>query len=389
MEQLDILLLFVRTLAMTFFIVESFHLFTYARHSHIFRVYALIQMAMGAFYGLTIYSNYFSDVPLFYSGQLNLLWNLMIPAMVILGYELLTGRKAKRRYVLANFVPFIFAFLFYSLNSNHDILLVIGYLSLAYTTIMMVVMEVMTVKEIKRHTVRREKYAYIWFSGLMWSMYLSLVMRLFEKNMNLLIVKIIFVLILVVVYGTLTLLLRRGLLDFHRLQQEEPDEPEDDVEPSVALSPVAQTRMSPDDIRSTEQLLNMQEQVSFFDDKARQLKELMDSQQLYLNPELSVADLANELGTNRTYLSNLINQHMKTSFSNYVNSLRVKYAKDLLLSTDDTIEEIYKASGFQSRSTFWRAFSQVEGCTPKDFRHQTAKNTPPSIPKRGNRDIVD
>ena len=121
----------------------------------------------------------------------------------------------------------------------------------------------------------------------------------------------------------------------------------------------------------------MHDQVSFFGDKARQLTDLMETKRLYLKPDLSVATLAMELGTNRTYLSNLINQYLHTTFTNYVNAYRVQYAKNLLLKTDDTIEEIFQAAGFQSRTTFWRAFAQVEGCTPKDFRKKAAKNTPP------------
>lgn len=376
MEQLDVLLLLTRTIAMTFFLVEALHLFAYARNSHIFRVYGMIQLGMGALYALTVYSSYFSEAPLLYSGQLNLLWNLMIPAVIIMCNDLLTGRKTKKRYILAHFLPFIFAFLFYSVNMNNDILRAIGWLSFAYTTIAMVVLEVMTVKVIKRHTERREKHAYIWFSVLMWAMYLSLVIRFLLVSQDLRFVKIIVILVLIIIYGTLTLLLRRGLLDFHQLQQEEPDELEPVAVPSRVLPTVVQPRKSLVNDRTTEQPLNMHDQVSFFGEKARQLTDLMETKRLYLKPDLSVASLAMELGTNRTYLSNLINQYLHTTFTNYVNAYRVQYAKNLLLKTDDTIEEIFQAAGFQSRTTFWRAFAQVEGCTPKDYRKKAVKNTP-------------
>ena len=107
---------------------------------------------------------------------------------------------------------------------------------------------------------------------------------------------------------------------------------------------------------------------------ARQLTVFMEAKRLYLNPDLTVADIATELGTNRTYVSNLINQYLNTTFSNYVNAYRVRYAKKLLLKTDDTIEEIYQESGFQSRTTFWRAFAQIAGCTPKEYRRKAALN---------------
>ena len=376
MEQLDVILLVMRAVAMTFFLLEALHLFVYARNSHIYRVYGTIQLSMGALFVLTIYSNYFSETPLLYSGQVNLLWNLLIPAVMVMCYEILLGRRVKWRYALMNNLPFLFAFLFYSVNNNQTFLHVVGWLSLIYASIAVIVLQVMMVKEIRRHEIIRERHAYVWFTIVMWAMYISLILRFAMYNVDIRFERIITILVLILVYGFLTLLLRRGMLDFHQLQQEEVDEPEPAIEPSKALQPVAQPRMVLD--RPTEQPLFVQDQVSFFGDKARQLNELMESKRLYLQSDLSVATLAMELGTNRTYLSNLINQYLHTTFTNYVNAYRVRYAKSLLLKTDDTIEEIYQAAGFQSRTTFWRAFAQVEGCTPKEFRkRKVSQNTPP------------
>ena len=375
MEQLDVILLVMRAVAMTFFLLEALHLFVYARNSHIYRVYGTIQLGLGALFVLTIYSSYFSETPLLYSGQVNLLWNLLIPAVMVMCYEILLGRRVKWRYALMNNLPFLFAFLFYSVNNNQTFLHVVGWLSLIYATIAVIVLQVMMVKEIRRHEIIRERHAYVWFTIVMWAMYISLILRFAMYNVDIRFERIITILVLILVYGFLTLLLRRGMLDFHQLQQEEVDEPEPAIEPSKALQPVAQPRMVLD--RPTEQPLFVQDQVSFFGDKARQLNELMESKRLYLQSDLSVATLAMELGTNRTYLSNLINQYLHTTFTNYVNAYRVRYAKSLLLKTDDTIEEIYQAAGFQSRTTFWRAFAQVEGCTPKEFRKKRAsQNTP-------------
>ena len=371
MEQLDVLLLLTRTVAMTFFTVEAIHLLVYARHSHIYRVYGSIQLSMGALFALTIYSRYFSDTPLLYGGQVNLLWNLIVPAIMIMYYEILLGRRVRWSYTLANILPFLFVFLFYSVNPNHTFLLVVGWLSLAYATIAALVLQVMMVKEMRRHEVKRERLAYVWFAVVMWAMYLSLVMRIGMNDVDIRFARIITTIVLMAVYAILTFLLRRGLLDFHKLQQEDFD-----LSPSVIPSPMTAQPVAQSEVVGTlptEQPFNLQDQASFFGDKARQLNELMETKQLYLNPDLSVADLALELGTNRTYLSHLINQYMNTSFTSYVNALRVQHAKELLLTTDDTIEEIFKASGFQSRTTFWRAFAQAEGCTPKEFRQRESK----------------
>ena len=298
MEQLDVILLVMRAVAMTFFLLEALHLFVYARNSHIYRVYGTIQLGLGALFVLTIYSSYFSETPLLYSGQMNLLWNLLIPAVMVMCYELLLGRRVKWRYVLMNNLPFLFAFLFYSVNNNQTFLHVVGWLSLIYATIAVIVLQVMMVKEIRRHEIIRERHAYVWFTIVMWAMYISLILRFAMYNVDIQFERIITIVVLILVYGFLTLLLRRGMLDFHQLQQEEVDEPEPAIEPSKALQPVAQPRMVLD--RPTEQPYYMQDQVSFFGDKARQLNELMESKRLYLQSDLSVATLAMELGTNRT-----------------------------------------------------------------------------------------
>lgn len=382
MEQLDVLLLLMRTIAMTFFLVEALHLFVYARHSHIYRLYGVLLLAMGAMYALTIYSSYFSDYPILYGGQLNLLWNLIIPTIIVLCYEILMARRMKMRYVLAHNLPFLFAFLFYSVNNNQTLLYVIAWLSLGYATISVIVIQVMTVKEMRRHEVKHEKHAYGWFAVMMWAMYATLLIRVVMYDVDMRLAKIIAMIVLILVYAILTLLLRRGILDFHILHRELPNEDEQMVLPTIPSPVLPQPQVRPAKLSvrdsSVDQPFHMHDQVSFFGDKARQLTDLMETKRLYLQPDLSVATLAMELGTNRTYLSNLINQYLHTTFTNYVNAYRVQYAKNLLLKTDDTIEEIFQAAGFQSRTTFWRAFAQVEGCTPKDFRKKAVKNTPPA-----------
>ena len=379
-ELLDILLLITRTVTMTFFIVEAGHLFVYARHSHIYRFYGVLQLAMGAMYALTIYSSYFSDYPVLYGGQLNLLWNLVIPAIIVLCYEILMARRMKIRYVLAHNLPFLFAFLFYSVNNNQTLLYVIAWLSLGYATISVIVLQVITVKEMRRHEVKHEKHAYGWFAVMMWAMYATLVIRVVMYDVDMRLAKIIAMIVLILVYSILTLLLRRGILDFHKLHRELPNEDEQMVLSTIPSPVLPQPQVRPAKLpvrdSSVDQPFQMHDQVSFYGDKARRLNELMENQQLFLQPDLSMATLAAELGTNRTYLSNLINQYLHTTFTSYVNSFRVRYAKSLLMTTNDSIEDIYPACGFQSRTTFWRAFAQMVGCTPKEFRRKAAQKYP-------------
>ncbi|MBQ8656336.1 MAG: helix-turn-helix domain-containing protein, partial [Prevotella sp.] len=95
---------------------------------------------------------------------------------------------------------------------------------------------------------------------------------------------------------------------------------------------------------------------------------LMEEQQLYLNSELKVQDVADALGTNRTYVSNCIKNIRGCSFSQFVNGYRVEYAKQLLRSNAGIkLSEVWACSGFSSESSFFRAFKAVTGTTPKDW----------------------
>ena len=375
MQTIDLLLLIMRVVAMCFFIIEALQIMIYSGTSRIYRSFGGIQLLMGGGFLLTIISEYFSSTPLVYVGHLNLLWNLTVPAIVVMLYELLKGKRMKKRYVFLNFVFFILFFLVYSVNNNQDFLDIVKYLTLTYSTIATISLQLMMMKKLKHHDVVSEKRAYMWFVIVMWVMYVALLGRFVVSFVDYQLARLIIIPILIAVYAVVSFLLRHGLLDFHSLQREEVvDDFWGDVIPTTIPADKRPTdeaeTLEDEDNTPTEQNEYVQEQLLFFGNLARQLNELMESKQLYLNPDLTVAALSTELGTNRTYVSNLINQFLRTTFSAYVNAYRVKHAKNLLLETDDTIEDIFQTSGFQSRTTFWRAFAQEVGCTPKEFRRK-------------------
>jgi len=97
------------------------------------------------------------------------------------------------------------------------------------------------------------------------------------------------------------------------------------------------------------------------------LLSLLEDQRLYTQPDLRITDLARRLGSNRAYVSRVINQQLNTNFSDLVNSYRLKHAQKLLLNLKDplSMEEIAERSGFPSRSTFYRVFQQQLNSSPK------------------------
>lgn len=65
-------------------------------------------------------------------------------------------------------------------------------------------------------------------------------------------------------------------------------------------------------------------------DFAERLHNYMKEQSLYLNPKLTITDIAQEIHTNRTYLSDYLNNHLHTTFYDYVNNFRIHMACELL-----------------------------------------------------------
>ena len=101
---------------------------------------------------------------------------------------------------------------------------------------------------------------------------------------------------------------------------------------------------------------------------ASDIERLFREDEVYLNPKLSIGDLAKALGTNRTYASNFLNDQMHTNFYEYVNGWRVEKAKVLLSTTALPLESVAERSGFNSISSFRRYFTAACGITPYSFR---------------------
>ena len=93
---------------------------------------------------------------------------------------------------------------------------------------------------------------------------------------------------------------------------------------------------------------------------------LMRDEQLYLQPGLSLQDVAQKLGTNKTYVSKLVNNTFNMGFPELLNILRVDYAEHyIMLHKDAKQSQIAEACGFFSASSFNNTFKHVTGMTPK------------------------
>ncbi len=106
-------------------------------------------------------------------------------------------------------------------------------------------------------------------------------------------------------------------------------------------------------------------------DKFAVVKKYISDNKSYLNSEISLEAIADQLKMSTSSLSQIINQNSTYNFSDYINSLRVEKAKLLLTDsefTDYTILSIGLECGFNSKSTFYSAFKKFTQTTPTQFQ---------------------
>lgn len=100
---------------------------------------------------------------------------------------------------------------------------------------------------------------------------------------------------------------------------------------------------------------------------AEKIEQVMKAKSLYLNPDLSLKLLATEVAEKPNYVSQVLNQKLNSSFFDYVNSYRIEHSKQLISENKLPIIEVAFASGFNAKSSFYKAFKMKTGQTPKQF----------------------
>lgn len=115
-------------------------------------------------------------------------------------------------------------------------------------------------------------------------------------------------------------------------------------------------------------------------DIERYLKKMtayMKSEKPYLDPGLSLTDLANQLSIPARQMSQIINQSLHKNFFNFVNSYRIEEAKRYLSDHSNgkrTVLEILYEVGFNSKSSFNDIFKKYTGMTPTEYRKLHNRN---------------
>jgi len=103
------------------------------------------------------------------------------------------------------------------------------------------------------------------------------------------------------------------------------------------------------------------------------LEQLMTGQKSYLNPNLTLAQLAKRAGCTQAQVSQVLNDKLGKSFTTYVNEYRITEAKQVLSDEPQlNLDIVAERCGFNSSSTFYSTFKKVAGQTPASFRAQSS-----------------
>ncbi len=103
----------------------------------------------------------------------------------------------------------------------------------------------------------------------------------------------------------------------------------------------------------------------------KELEELIQRDKIFLTPDLRISSVCEKLHTNRTYLSQVLNEELKENFNSFINKHRVNFAIELLKDpkwSNYSLDKFSELSGFGSTISMIRAFKQFKGKTPSEYR---------------------
>lgn len=134
-------------------------------------------------------------------------------------------------------------------------------------------------------------------------------------------------------------------------------------------------------VTAEEELLELKQERMLMEDRSfrntpenslliDQILDLVQNKKIYLEPDLTIFKFADEINTNKTYVSTEINNKFKMNFNNFINKYRVSEARRLMSMPENsnyTLAALAIKSGFNSISVFNRAFKKETGVTPSFY----------------------
>ena len=101
---------------------------------------------------------------------------------------------------------------------------------------------------------------------------------------------------------------------------------------------------------------------------------LFENQKLYLKENLNIIDLANLTGTNRTYISHMINKQYQQNFCTFVNTFRLEEVKKCILEDPSCTNQILaEKCGFSSADSMKRVVKNISGLSVTELKNKLLK----------------
>ena len=109
----------------------------------------------------------------------------------------------------------------------------------------------------------------------------------------------------------------------------------------------------------------------YFQDLARQVRELIVTEKLYLDNRLSLDDVADSLNVSRYYVSHAVNNHLGKTFHTLVNELRIQEAIRLMREPGGKkVNDVFRKAGFTDRMGFSRVCKRMTGLSPTELKNK-------------------
>lgn len=95
----------------------------------------------------------------------------------------------------------------------------------------------------------------------------------------------------------------------------------------------------------------------------------------YARPDMSLEQVAGEVKLSRSYVGKLFKAHCELSFNDYLNAVRLEKARELLASTEESVQSISEQVGILNTTYFYTLFKKHYQISPAQFRSQHAIET--------------
>jgi len=156
----------------------------------------------------------------------------------------------------------------------------------------------------------------------------------------------------------------------HYIGVEKGEMDDEDIDDEPAVLPESNESMSPASMRKEDGETTFSTSLPVTGNYGfeKELERLITEDKIWLNPSITINDIAQMLGTNRTYLSRYINNDLGQTFFDYINSYRIAMAEKLLGDSIMSIDAIATETGFNSTMNFRRVFAKKHNCTPGQYR---------------------